>query len=108
MATLHAIHEKGLSSAEAHDLQERYGRNVLPDSRKSALQIFLRQFKSAIVILLLISAIISWVVDDINGTVVISLIILVNAVLGFAQEFRAEQKLYDIGNLVQPTATVKR
>lgn len=108
MPTIQAVHEKGLTTSEATELQRRFGRNVLPITRKTGLQIFLQQFKSGIVLLLLLAAVISWEVGDLHGTVVIAIIILLNASLGFLQEFRAEQKLYDISNLVQPTAMVKR
>ena len=99
---------KGLTTTEAKTLQEKYGRNTLPIYRKSVLTIFLTQFKSTIVILLLIVTGISWAVNDVSGAIVITIIILVNAVLGFVQESRAEKKLYDVSTLVQPSAMVKR
>lgn len=98
----------GLTTAEAVLRQKEFGKNLIPEHRKTTLQIFLGQFKSAIVILLLVAAAISFAVGDSQGAVIILLIILVNAVVGFLQEVRSEKKLYDVSKLVQPTATVKR
>ena len=99
---------QGLSSAEAALRLKQNGRNSIPMERVSVLRLFLKQFKSAIVILLLVAAAISWAVQDLSGATVILAIIFVNAFVGFLQEHRAEKKLFQVSSLVQPTAVVKR
>ncbi len=108
MPELHQIREQGLTSALAKDLQRKFGRNVLPSHRVSVVHLIVKQFTSAIVLLMVAAAIISWAIQDTSGAVIIGIIIAVNASIGFTQEYRAERKLVDIELLVQPTAIVKR
>lgn len=100
--------DKGLTTQQARERQHKYGRNIIPVKNVSAFQIVLRQFKSAIVILMLIATVISWIVGDHSGAIIIGAIIVINTIVGFYQEYKAEKRLYDISKLVQPTAIVKR
>ena len=68
----------------------------------------LAQFTDLMILVLLVAAVISGVVGDIKDTLVIALIILVNAVIGFTQEFRAERALSALRNLVPARALVVR
>lgn len=99
---------QGLTSAEAALRLKRDGPNRIPITRVSLWRMFFNQFKSAIVILLLIAAAISWAAHDMSGAAVILAIIVVNAGIGFLQEGKAERKLYEVSALVQPTAVVRR
>lgn len=99
----------GLSSAKVQSLQEQYGENALMESkRKSTLQVFLEQFKDLLVIILIIAAIISMMSDNVESTIVIFAVIIMNAILGTVQHQKAEKSLASLKALSAPTAKVIR
>ncbi len=83
----------GLTEAEAATRLLVCGKNTLSEEKTSKVVIFLRQFKSLLIYILILAAIISLFVADIKDFLVISLLILVNSVIGFWQELRAEASL---------------
>ena len=98
-----------LSSSEAASRQEKYGLNQLAEGRKKSLiQLFLEQFKDFLVIILIIAAVVSGFLGDIESTAVILIVITINAVLGTVQTVKAEQSLESLKVLSAPTAKVKR
>lgn len=105
----------GLSEDEAKRRLSEFGPNELRAGKRTTnLEIFLGQFKNIIVIILLISAAISGYIDVfIDGeppvdTYVITAIVIMNAVLGFVQEYRAERAIEALKRLVAPTVRVIR
>lgn len=98
----------GLTETEANVRLEDYGRNVLKEEKTSRLVIFLRQFKSILVYILIIAAIISLIVADIKDFLIIILIIAINSVIGFWQEVKAEASLAALKKLTESKVTVIR
>jgi P-type Ca2+ transporter type 2C len=99
----------GLSSAEAAARLVRYGRNELVErDRKPVWQLFLEQFTNAMIIVLIVAAIITLLLGDLKDTIVILLIVILNGVVGFVQEYRAEQAMAALKRMTSPTAHVIR
>ena len=98
-----------LTSEQAKRNQEKYGWNELvEEKKKSAIQIFLEQFKDFLVIILIISAIISGILGDAESAIVIFIVITMNAILGTVQTVKAEQSLDSLKQLSAPEAKVRR
>lgn len=105
---------EGLTSEEAKQRIQEYGYNQLTSKRKkSFLQMFIAQFKSFMIIILLIAAVISGVVGLIEGeglldTFIILGILILNAFIGAFQEKKAESSLEALKNLAAPETKVLR
>jgi P-type Ca2+ transporter type 2C len=100
---------EGLTTAEARQRLVEHGPNVLTASeRRGPLAMFLAQFRDFMILVLLAAATISGLVGDLKDTMVITVIVLLNAVLGFVQEYRAERAVAALRALAAPTATVLR
>ncbi|MEG1459264.1 MAG: cation-translocating P-type ATPase [Acetivibrio sp.] len=100
---------QGLSSQEAAARNERYGLNSLKDKKKKpVLLIFLEQYKDFLVIILIVAAIISAFLGDFESSLVIFLVITLNAILGTVQNVKAEQSLNSLKSLTAPMAKVLR
>lgn len=99
----------GLSSEKAGELLEKNGKNVLLEGkRKSVLQVFLSQFADLLVIILIIAAIISIFSGNLESTIVIFAVIILNAILGTVQHVKAEKSLESLKSLSSPNAKVIR
>ena len=99
----------GLSKAEAARRLSEFGRNELMASGiKSPWLIFLDQFKELMVIILIIAAVISALLQDYNDAIAIGAIIILNAILGFTQEYRAEKAMAALKKLAVPSVKVRR
>ena len=99
----------GLSSEEAARLLAENGKNELSEEKKkSVLQVFLSQFADLLVIILIIAAIISMVSGNIESTIVIFAVIIMNAILGTVQHVKAEKSLESLKSLSSPSAKVIR
>ena len=100
---------EGLSSSIAQDKLEKEGRNELKaKNKRSPVVLFLQQFLNVMILVLVGAAIVSGIVGDISDTYVILGIIILNAVIGFVQEYRAEKAMEALGKLAVPTAKVIR
>jgi len=101
---------EGLSAAEAARRLERDGPNRLAEAKKEPRwRAFLRQFQDLLIIILLIAAVISFVVTrEWETPVVIALVVLLNATIGFVQESKAEASLEALKKMLVTTATVRR
>jgi P-type Ca2+ transporter type 2C len=100
---------RGLSSAEAASRLENFGPNTIPEgAKRSWVLLLLKQFKSLLIGILAIAALISWITDHEVDTYVILGIIVINAMIGFVQEFRAEKAVEALRNMLTPTARVRR
>lgn len=101
--------EKGLSEKEVRERQKIYGKNVLPEKPPSTfLSLFLNQFKEFLTIILLIATFISLLLGEIKDAIAIFIIVLINAILGASQEFKAEKTLASIKALTNPRVKVIR
>lgn len=100
---------KGLDSVTASELLLEYGKNQIEDQKKKTpFQIFLHQFTDFMIIVLIAAAIISGILGDLIDTIIILAIIIINAVIGFIQELRAEKAMEALQNMVASTALVLR
>jgi Ca2+-transporting ATPase len=101
--------DKGLSEAAATERLNTYGPNELkPAETKSPLMVFLDQFRDFMVLVLIAAAVISGIIGDISDTAAIIAIVIINAVIGFAQEYRAEKAMEALKQIAAPAATVIR
>ena len=106
--------ENGLNTEEVKERQGKYGLNELKAKKKKSIFIkFLEQFKDFMIIVLIISAIISGIVGISNGegitdTIIIMVVIIVNAIIGVAQENKAEKSLEALQKLSSHVAKVVR
>ena len=104
-----AMSMKGLSTKQAAELLKQYGKNALIQCKPpSALRIFFGQFKDAMVLILLAATAISAALGEWTDAVTIVVIVVLNAVLGFVQEYRTEKTLEALRDLTAPTAKVWR
>ncbi|HZM33110.1 MAG TPA: HAD-IC family P-type ATPase [Burkholderiales bacterium] len=108
LAALEARHE-GLSSAEAQRRLAAHGPNALPEARaRSPLMRFLAQFHNALIYFLLAAAVAAFVLGHTIDAAVIIAVVVVNAVVGFLQEGKAEKALAAMRRLISPRAAVLR
>ena len=99
----------GLTGAEAARRLEQYGPNALAEGKKkSVLQVFLEQFKDLMVIILIIAAVVSLISGEGESTLVIFAVLILNAILGTVQHFKAEKSLASLKAMSAPTARVLR
>ncbi len=103
------VTKDGLSKEQVEKQRQTYGENALAEEKKkSALVVFLEQFKDLLVIILIIAAIISAVSGNGESTIVIVAVITLNAILGTVQHFKAEKSLESLKALSSPNAKVMR
>lgn len=101
--------EEGLKSTQLEALLEEHGKNRLKEGeKKSVLEVFLEQFKDFLVMILLVAAGISFISGNKESTLVILVVLILNAVLGTVQHMKAEESLESLKKLSSPKATVMR
>ena len=101
--------EAGLSAAEAAERLIQHGPNRLGDEEKiSRLAILVRQFTSPLIFILLIAAVVTGLLEEYIDTGVILAVVILNAVIGYFQEYRAEQSVRALKKMVVPRARVIR
>ncbi|MFH1014457.1 MAG: HAD-IC family P-type ATPase, partial [Nitrospirota bacterium] len=100
---------KGLSSEEAQKRLLEYGPNELKEKEKRTLfMMFLDQFKDFMILVLIAAAIISGIIGELVDTIAIIVIVVLNAVIGFVQEYRAEKAMAALKKMAAQIATVIR
>jgi len=103
------VEAEGLTDAEVTKRREKHGPNVIPEAGKRHWSfLLLKQFKSLLILILAIAAFISWLTDHMVDMWVIIGIIIINALIGFVQEFRAEKAVEALRNMLAPSAKVRR
>lgn len=103
------VSKSGLSENQVKENLDKYGYNQLTEKKKqTVMQVFLTQFKDLLVIILIIAAIISMATGNVESTLVIFAVIILNAILGTVQHFKAEQSLDSLKALSAPSAKVYR
>lgn len=101
--------EKGLSDNEVRNRKDIFGDNALKEKkRKGILKVFLNQFKDLLVGILIVAGIISIITDNVESTLVIFIVIFLNAILGTVQYFKAEQSLEALRSLTAAKCKVIR
>ena len=104
-----SVGKEGLTAAQVEERTREHGKNVLQETKKkSAFQVFLEQFKDLLVIILIVAALISMVSGNVESTVVIFAVIIMNAILGTIQHEKAEKSLDSLKSLSSPIAKVMR
>ena len=99
----------GLSTKEVEERLQRYGENILrEEARETRLQVFLRQFKSVLIVILIIAAAVSFLVDAYLDAVAILIIVFLNALLGFSQEWQAGEAIEALKKMLVQNAVVVR
>lgn len=99
----------GLTTTQVARQHDTHGWNELPHvAGPSPLRILLRQFTNVLVVILIIAAGIAFVVGERIDTIAIAIVIVLNGALGFVQEWRAENALQALRNMMSPQATVLR
>ena len=100
---------EGLDDTEAERRRETYGPNSIEKSDViSPWRILLHQFTSPLIYILLVALVITVAIDHYADAVVIAIVLVINAVIGFIQEYRAENAMAALATLVSPKATVRR
>ncbi|WP_026965860.1 cation-translocating P-type ATPase [Algoriphagus terrigena] len=101
--------KQGLTDSEAEKRIKEFGPNALQEKKKKpAWVLFLAQFKDFMILILAAAAVISGVVGDLTDTIIILVIIVLNAVLGFVQEYRAEKAMESLKKLTETQTKVLR
>ncbi len=99
----------GLSGEEVRRRTGQYGPNKLSEGKKKSVpQIFFEQFKDLLVVILLIAAVISALSENVESTIVIFAVLVLNAILGTAQYVKAEKSLESLKAMSAPSAKVLR
>ena len=103
------VNQQGLSSEEAKRRLDEYGYNELKEKKRvTPLQIFFNQFKDVFVIMLLVATVISFLIGEIVDAITIAVIVILNSVVGFIQEYRSEKAMEAMQKLTAPRARVIR
>ena len=101
--------EEPLTKEQVSENQKKYGPNELTEGKKkTTFQIFLEQYKDFLVIILIIAAIASGFMGDVESAAVIVIVITMNAILGTVQTVKAEASLASLKKLSGPEAKVLR
>ncbi len=100
---------QGLSASIAAEKLLQVGPNQLQEGKKKTIAgIFLGQFKDVMILILLTAALVSGIIGDLKDTIVILIIVLLNAIVGFIQEYRAEKAMHALKQMAITQAKVLR
>ncbi|RLJ08418.1 MAG: ATPase, partial [Candidatus Aenigmatarchaeota archaeon] len=101
--------EEGLTEEEARERLLKFGPNELEKKKQtSKLEIFLNQFKSVLVLILIFATVFSALIGEILDAAAILVIVILNAIFGFVQEYKAEKTIETLKKLTSPEAVVVR
>jgi Ca2+-transporting ATPase len=101
--------EQGLSEADVLERRAIFGPNTIPDQRtRGPLRMFLGQFADFMIVVLMVAGLISGLLGDITDTIAIVVIVVLNAIIGFVQEYRAERAVAALRRLASASAQVLR
>ncbi|HPX78181.1 MAG TPA: cation-transporting P-type ATPase, partial [Methanobacterium sp.] len=99
----------GLTSSQAQENLSKYGKNELVEEEKPGpIKLFLGQFMDILILILIIAAVAAYFVGDTLDAIVILIVVLINATVGFIQEFRAEKAMEKLKGLISAEAVVIR
>ena len=101
--------KEGLSEEEVQSRQREFGKNKLPEEKPpSKLSLFLAQFKSILIFILIVAGFFTLIYQKYTDTVAIFLIVLINATIGFYQEYRASKILEELKKIIKIEARITR
>jgi Ca2+-transporting ATPase len=99
----------GLKKEDIPTRENIYGKNILTELyHESSLKKFLKQFKDALIVLLIIAVVISIYLQDYRGATIMAILLLVNVCIGYFQEAKAERIMQSLKKMLYPVAKVKR
>ena len=105
----YSTQKEGLSNDEATNRLNKYGLNKLKEQKKdSPLKLFFSQFVDVLIWMLIIAAIASYMIGNHLDAFVIVVVVIINSIIGFIQEYRAENAMEKLKSLVTTVAHVKR
>jgi Mg2+-importing ATPase len=107
LAQLHSS-EQGLRQTEVTQRRLQYGPNALKTEQTTALRVLGRQFQSALIYFLIVAAVLAFATQDLSDGVIITVILLINAGLGFSQEYRSERAVEKLAQLISAKILVTR
>jgi Ca2+-transporting ATPase len=100
---------EGLTDNEVLAKRQEFGENDLTlEIGANPLIMYLRQFKSPLVYVLILAAVVSWFGNHVEDTIVIAIILILNSIIGFAQEWRAEKTIESVKKLIEEKSIVIR
>jgi Ca2+-transporting ATPase len=109
LARLGSDAEAGLSAAEAAARLAKAGPNVIPEARRRTLAaMFVGQFADFMILVLLAAAVVSGVIGEPQDTIAIVVILVLNALMGAAQEYRAQRAVAALRRMAAPEARIRR
>lgn len=101
--------ESGLSSGQASTRLREFGENSIDDQKKKSIrQLVFNQLSDFMILILIIAAAISWIAGDLTDSIIILTIIIINALIGFLQEYRAEKAMESLKKMSSNRALVFR
>jgi P-type Ca2+ transporter type 2C len=99
----------GLTDSEVSDKRKQYGRNALPEEkRRTTFEIYLGQFKNPLIYIICVAGAIALLMGEVNDAIIIGAVIMLNSVIGFFQEYKAEEGVSALKSLVKEKAIVIR
>lgn len=105
----HQVTKEGLTSQQVDKIRQEKGENILQEGKKKSIfQVFISQFADLLVVILIVAAIISMFSGNVESTIVILLVLVMNAVLGTIQHVKAQRSLESLKQLSSPCAKVIR
>lgn len=106
---MHTTKQTGLNSTQVSQLHIQYGYNKLPEQAPpTQWEIVFNQLRSPLIYVLLVAAIVTAVLQEYEDTTIIIISVVLNTLLGWYQESKANQSLHALKQLLQPTVTVVR
>ena len=99
----------GLTNSEVLERRQKYGENRLPAEKPTSIWILLlNQFKSPLIYIILVAALVSLFANEISDFVIIISVVIIDVILGFIQEYQAQKTYTSLKGLLKPTTTVIR
>ena len=105
----HQVTKEGLTSQQVDRIRQEKGENILQEGKKKSIfQVFISQFADLLVVILIVAAVISMFSGNVESTIVILLVLVMNAVLGTIQQVKSQRSLESLKQLSSPCAKVIR
>lgn len=109
LTALNSSRENGLTDAQVSESRKKHGENIITEEKpKSIFMVFLEQFADLLVVILIAASIISTLSGEIGSTIVILVVLIMNAILGTAQNVKAQKSLASLKAMSSPNARVIR